>query len=153
RAWLALHTAAGITHDSTPPPGDWHLQAWLTLWQATVRRLERQHWQNYARCPVRHGRRPFVRGDWGHQNTRATLRCRGPPHPDRGRSTCPRGGVAGCGAAPDLGRLRWWLPVLHCVGATWSAESPSELSGSPTGPATISRRPCSSAFFTPAFRL
>ena len=35
----------------------------------------------------------------------------------------------------------------------WGAESPSELSGGPTGPATIRRRPCSSACLTWAFRL
>src|SRR5215831_10635549 len=35
----------------------------------------------------------------------------------------------------------------------WGAESPSDLSGGPTGPATISRRPCSSALLTRAFRL
>jgi predicted dithiol-disulfide oxidoreductase (DUF899 family) len=35
-------------------------------------------------------------------------------------------------------------------GVVWGAESPSELSGDPPRPATISRRPCSSSCFTPA---
>ena len=47
------------------------------------------------------------------------------------------------------------LSVGH-LGASppgWGAESPSELSGGPLRPATISRRPCSSSSVTPVSRL
>src|SRR5215472_3020250 len=42
--------------------------------------------------------------------------------------------------------------MVRFTAFVWGAESPSQLRGGPTGPATISRRPWSSAFFTPAFR-
>ena len=49
----------------------------------------------------------------------------------------------------ERGQRLWLLAQLN-VQRVWGAESPSELSGDPPRPATISRRPCSSASSTPA---